>query len=343
MAPSMVSSETPVMLPKDQMALHGLIWGFAMLPDQRIQNLTMESDLDQVLAQPDSIVWLHFNARIGQAKNWIHRCERLQEPLRQFLLETDERKRIERVGESYVGVLSDIRYDFGFDPDEIATLRFYLDQGCLISTRQQPSSAADQLHVEICQGRYFDSTVKLLLYLFESQITKLTATISQIRSRLDAIEDQVLAGQTRGQHIQLGMIRRQTVRLHHHFAPEHRMLLRLCRRSPAWCEESDRLILQEVAEEFRELVGDMIETLERAKLLQEELAARVAEETGSNLYILSLFTALLLPPSLIAGIFGMNIAGLPGLQDENAFLWVMMSMGAVSLSVLLILYLKRLL
>jgi hypothetical protein len=47
MAPSMVSSETPVMLPKDQMALHGLIWGFAMLPDQRIQKLMTESDLDQ--------------------------------------------------------------------------------------------------------------------------------------------------------------------------------------------------------------------------------------------------------------------------------------------------------
>jgi len=43
--------------------------------------------------------------------------------------------------------------------------------------------------------------------------------------------------------------------------------------------------------------------------LQEELAARLAEQTNSNLYIVSLFTALLLPPSLIAGIFGMNVVG----------------------------------
>ena len=37
--------------------------------------------------------------------------------------------------------------------------------------------------------------------------------------------------------------------------------------------------------------------------MQEELTARVAEETNKNLYIVSLFTALLLPPTLITGIF----------------------------------------
>lgn len=339
----MAQLETPVELPKHQVAMRGLIWGFAMLPDQCIQNLVGSEHLDQALTHADWVVWLHFNARIGQARNWIHGCERLQEPLRRFLLETDERKRIERVGEGYIGVLSDIRYDFNFDPDEIATLRFYLDRGCLISTRLQPSNAADQLRTEIRQGRYFDSTAKLLLYLFESQVAKLTETTSQVRDRLDDIEDQVLAGQTRGQHVQLGMIRRQTVRLHHHFAPEHRMLQRLCRQPPEWFEKSDRLALQEVAEEFRELINDMTETLERAKLLQEELSARVAEKTGNNLYILSIFTALLLPPSLMAGIFGMNVAGLPGLQDENAFLWIMLGMAAVSLLILLVLHLRRLL
>ena len=103
------------------------------------------------------------------------------------------------------------------------------------------------------------------------------------------------------------------------------------------------MALLDVVEEFRELVDDLTETQERAKLLQEELAARLAEQTNNNLYILSLFTALLLPPSLIAGIFGMNVVGVPGVQDgsEMAFWWVMLGMMAVSLLVLIILYLRR--
>ena len=325
-------------------ALHGLISGFAMLPDQRIQHL-MGGDLDAALARPNTVVWLHFNARVGHARDWIARCEPLPEAARRFLLDTDDRKRLERIGDSLMGVISDIRYDFGldFDPEQIAALRFYLDRGCLISTRRQPSSAADQLRTEINNGRYFDSSAKLVIHLFESQVAKLDKTMARIREMLDDIEDQVLAGRVRGQHIQLGSIRRLAVRLSHHFGPEHRMLQRLCRRPPNWFEEIDNMALVDVAEEFRELVDDLTETQERAKLLQEELAARLAEQTNSNLYILSLFTAILLPPSLIAGIFGMNVVGVPGVQDGNktTFWWVMLGMAAISLLVLLILFLRR--
>ena len=324
-------------------AFHGLISGFAMLPDQRIEHLDGD-DLDAALVRANSVVWLHFNARVGRARDWIARCERLPEASRRFLLETDDRKRLERTGDSLMGVISDIRYDFGldFDPEQIAALRFHLDRGRLISTRRQPCSAADQLRTEINNGHHFDSTAKLLIHLFESQVAKLNETTARGRGMLDDIEDRVLAGQMRGQHAQLGGIRRLAVRLNHHFGPEYRMLQRLCRRSPSWFGETDNLALADVVEEFRELVDDLTETQERAKLLQEELAARVAEQTNRNLYILSLFTALLLPPSLIAGIFGMNVAGLPGLQDGNAFLWVMLGMAAVSGFILLLLYWRRL-
>ena len=324
--------------------LHGLISGFAMLSDQQIQHLTGD-DLNAALARPNAVVWLHFNTRVGHARDWITSCEHLPEASRRFLLDTDDRKRLERRGDCLMGVISDIRYDFGldFDPEQIAALRFHLDRGCLISTRREPCSAADQLRTEINNGGHFDSTAKLLIHLFESQVAKLNETTARVRGLLDDIEDQVLAGRMRGQHVQLGGIRRLAVRLNHHFGPEHRMLQRLCRRPPDWFGEVDNMALLDVVEEFRELVDDLTETQERAKLLQEELATRLAEQTNNNLYILSLFTALLLPPSLVAGIFGMNVVGVPGVQDGSAmaFWWVILGMMAVSLLVLIILYLRR--
>ena len=321
-------------------SLHGLICGFAMLPDQRIQHLAGD-ELDAMLARSPGVVWLHFNDRVSQARDWIASCEHLPETSRRFLLEHDDRKRIEQAPDSLLGVISDIRHDFDldFDPEHVSSLRFHLDRNCLISTRQQPCSTADQLRTELKQGCHFDSTANLLIHLFESQVAQLDEITARVRGLLDGIEDEVLAGRMRGQHAQLGGIRRLAVRLNHHFGPEHRMLQRLYRRPPEWFNEVDNAALQDAAEEFRELVEDLAETQERAKLLQEELAARLAEQTNSNLYILSLFTALLLPPSLIAGIFGMNVVGVPGVQDGSpmAFWWVMLAMAAVSLLVLLIL------
>jgi zinc transporter len=39
--------------------------------------------------------------------------------------------------------------------------------------------------------------------------------------------------------------------------------------------------------------------------------ARATQRNNQNLYILSIMTALLLPPTLIAGLFGMNTSELP--------------------------------
>ncbi len=85
-----------------------------------------------------------------------------------------------------------------------------------------------------------------------------------------------------------------------------------------------------------------IHVSKRAKLLQEELAARNAEETNRNLFILSIVTTIFLPMTLITGIFGMNVAGLPGLEDILAFWWVMLGMAAVALIALLLLHWKHL-
>ena len=45
---------------------------------------------------------------------------------------------------------------------------------------------------------------------------------------------------------------------------------------------------------------------ERARLLLEEVAARMTEITNRRLFTLSVLTACLLPPTLVTGFFGMN-------------------------------------
>jgi zinc transporter len=85
------------------------------------------------------------------------------------------------------------------------------------------------------------------------------------------------------------------------------------------------------------VIEEIAELYERAKLLQEELAARLAENTGHNLYVLSILTAVFLPMTLVTGIFGMNVADLPGLHAGGSFWWVMiliLAAGGVTLAAL---------
>lgn len=80
---------------------------------------------------------------------------------------------------------------------------------------------------------------------------------------------------------------------------------------------------------------------QRETSLAAEVASRLAEETNRNLYVLSIVTVLFAPMTLIAGIFGMNVAGLPGFEDADAFWLVMLAMAAASALLLLVMYRRR--
>ncbi len=320
---------------------HGFIYGVLWEPDGPGHELAWE-DLDGALLHPNALVWLHFNAANAHAREWLARCARLPEPLRRYLIERDDRKRLELVGDGVMGVISDVHYRFDFDPDQIALLRFYLDDRYLISTRHQPLSAPDELRRAIRNGLRIESTGTLMVSLFELQAHMLGEIAGRLNREIGEIEDQVLAHRLRNQRGKLGSIRRLAVRLHRHFAPEQRALQRLCARHPVWFHDSDLRGLQLSTEELGEVVNDLDEIQERAKLLQEELAGHAAEEASHNLIVLSIVTTVFLPMTLITGIFGMNVLGLPGVEDESAFWWVILGMAGVALVALLLLYWKRL-
>jgi len=65
----------------------------------------------------------------------------------------------------------------------------------------------------------------------------------------------------------------------------------------------------------------------RASLLQEEVAARVNEQNNRSLFLLTVFTVLALPIDIIAGLFGMNVGGIPLAQDAHGF-WLVVGIVA---------------
>jgi zinc transporter len=77
--------------------------------------------------------------------------------------------------------------------------------------------------------------------------------------------------------------------------------------------------LRQSSEEFAIALNDMSGLLERIKLLQEEIAAQVSQQNNRSLFLLTVFTVLALPINIIAGLFGMNVGGIPLNQDERGF------------------------
>lgn len=67
--------------------------------------------------------------------------------------------------------------------------------------------------------------------------------------------------------------------------------------------------------------------MERVRLIQEELATLINEQNNKSLFVLTIVTVLALPINIIAGLFGMNVGGIPLAQHGSGF-WVVVAIVA---------------
>lgn len=164
-----------------------------------------------------------------------------------------------------------------------------------------------------------------MAHLLRDQGEVLGQIVRRAGAAVDSIEDDLLAQRTRTSRARLGATRRTLVRLQRLLAPEPAASFRLLNRPPVWMDDADVQDLRLSAEEFAEGLADAQSLAERVKLLQEELAAHVNEQSGRILFMLTLVTVLALPINLVAGLMGMNVGGIPFAQNEQGF-WVVVAL-----------------
>ena len=96
-------------------------------------------------------------------------------------------------------------------------------------------------------------------------------------------------------------------------------LIRLQVEEAIWLNRRDRVHLREVTDRVLRYVESLDVIRDRATILHEDMTAQIAERISRTSNRLTAIAAIFLPPSLVAGIFGMNLAGIPAHEHELSF------------------------
>ncbi len=277
-------------------------------------------------------VWLHFNLSHAATARWLREHLQLSDVFHESLKEGTRSTRVELDDDTLIAVVNDVRYDFAFEPTDIATLWLSVGSRLVVTARLQPLRSIDRLRDAVRKGTRLGSSVDLLVHLMHDQGDVLVHIVRQTTARVDALEDKLLAGRLARKRADLGALRRVLVRLQRLLAPEPAALFRLLSLPPAWIAEADQDGLRQATEEFNVALRDMAALEERIKLLQEDIAGRVAEANNRSLFVLTIVTVLALPINMIAGLLGMNVGGIP-LADHPHGFWIIVAI-VVSFTVL---------
>jgi zinc transporter len=304
----------------------GPIWGYHFVPNEPARSITPEAAVEFLTAPgpppPDEFLWLHFSLSNAATEPWLKKYLTLPDTFYESLHSDIDATHLEQDADSLVARIHDVLFDFTFDVS-VATTTLCVKSRVLVSAHVRPWRSIDQLQAAVQAGQVFRSPIEILARLLRDQANVLVDIVRKSKKRVAPMEGQLLAKRVSVSRSELGSLRRMLVRLQRLLAPEPAAFFRLLSRPPDWIEEEQLQNLQQAAEKFSTTIGDTAALVERVKQLQEELAALVSEQTNRTLFLLTMVTVLALPINLVAGLFGMNVGGIPLNQHPYGFFLVL--------------------
>lgn len=322
-------------MPTDLQSQTGVIWAYRFDTEGRPSLIARDTLPD--LAPGEGFVWLHLDLVHTRAQSWIGEQE-LPDAARETLLSQETHQRLDHSAQLAWGVSHDLIRSIADKSDSVGALRWVIGDSFLLTGRREALHSIRMTAEALDRGEPASSPAGLFEQIIEYIIDDITDSVVRLVDETDSVEDQILLDRLHDGPQRVGAIRRTAVRLHRQLSGLHVLFRRFAetqsgRSAPDAVKATAARLLQRVDT----LHHDVQSVQDRARLLQDEIAARSANRTNRQLYVLSILTALLLPATFITGLFGINVKGLPWVESEAGAIYVSLACMLAALLTLILL------
>ena len=319
-----------------------MFMAFIYSGDGLLQKVDTVDAIRQAWQQPDVRVWVDIEAAGGPELSALRDLFHLDEESLHDCLQGEQWPRIDEFEEHIFLVLYGL---FGLkeggdvDPHKLAV---FCGPRFLITVHSQPLLTVRQIkarcgrHPESVIGRGVDYT---LCAIIDVMVDNYLRVAERYEERLDVLEDHSFRPETDGRLLlDLADLRRDLLELRR-LATSQRDLLR-----PLMHGEYD-FVSGSLSQQFQHVRDHLSQVIDTVNGLRELLGgvyqnyhSTLAGRTNETMKVLTIYAGILLPLTLIAGIYGMNIP-LPAADKPWSF-WVVMGIMIVT-TVLLYVHFRR--
>jgi zinc transporter len=305
----------------------GIVWIYRFLPDGTAQTIPNDR-VDEALAEHGAgWTWVHLGLADTRCRAWIAQAP-VSELAREVLAGPDQHVRLDILGDEIVGVVPDLHQDFAKPGEDLVRLRFVMTERMLITARQKPVHSVENTRRALESGKRFPTAVSFLDAVIDQFADAIGRMAETLGAELDSVEDHVMHDEPVDERHKISRVRMQSVRVHRQLAQLRTMFHRLEPRVAADNVPIAQTI-RTLAQKLDSIDHEVGSLHERARLLLDEIDAKMTAVTNRRLFTLSILSACLLPPTLVTGFFGMNTKDLP-LAGTDGGTWLALAVAAVS-------------
>ncbi len=289
---------------------------------------------DDHLTGPGRYRWWHYDLADPTLAPWL--ATHLPDIPAGALLQPETRPRCDEYDDGLILNLRGINLNEGQQTDQMVSVRMWVTDAVVVTVRMRRIFAIDELRELASQNAAPPRPSAFL----EALVSRLTARVQIEVARLaerTAFYESDLEDLSTPPPKELPVTRRSTIKLERYLAPQRSALERLAELDLPLVPDVDSMKLRELANRTAIVVEELDALQERIVTVQDEHDNQVAQRQARHGYVLSLAAAVFLPLSFLTGLFGVNVGGMPGVDDPRAFAILclaMVGLAAIMLAIL---------
>lgn len=274
--------------------------------------------------------WVHLQSDVPLSIDWLRNND-IDDVTIDTLTANESRPRTFAHRDGTLLVLRGINTIAGADPEDMVSLRVWFTKKRVITARKRERRllSIQDMQQSIEQGFAPKTSGEFVAMLVERLANRIGDVVDTIDEKLTQFETTLSEQSLPDARRLLSESRRQTAAIRRYLAPQRDALDSLY-RTRGVLSDQEAFSLRDQTDRSTRYVEDLDLARERTLVLQEELQNRIAEQQNARMYVLSIVAAIFLPLSFLTGVFGMNVAGLPGLNYPLAFIYLTIGMGIVA-------------
>ena len=282
-------------------------------------------------------VWVHLSARSSAARAWLSEEASLpDEVVVDALLAEDTRPRLLSRAEGVLLILRGVNLNDNAEPEDMVSIRIWLEPRRLVSVQLRDLRGVSEMRGLLESGSGPKDIPDLITTFIQGSIVRLSPVLRDIADCIDEMEDRILSAKLSGLREEIISVRRKTIIFNRFLAPQEDIVQRLGSVQALSFDSECRGRLLEAHNDFARFVEDLQALRERAHAVQDEIGNILSEKLSRNTYVFSIIASIFLPLSFLTGLLGINVEGIPGAQDPEAFLvfcGILISVVAVQIAI----------
>ncbi|WP_102106750.1 zinc transporter ZntB [Oceaniglobus roseus] len=287
--------------------------------------------------------WLHLHAEDPGTRPWIdENLSYLDPSIRAALTQPETRPRAVRIGDGLLVILRGINMDPGEDPEDMISVRMWIDPARIVSLSRRKLASVMQLDRECGEGKGPKDAGSFLAHLIEQLTTRIETQIDDLDDRTESLEAAVIGDPNGAQGAELSDLRLEAIDLRQYMGPQRDAIRDVLASGVDWLTEAHRSTLNEQHSRMTRVVEELEATRDQLQAIRDELGRAMDERLNRNLYILSVISAVFLPLGFLTGLMGINLAGMPGANWPPAFWVFTASLAVLSAAIVVLLWCLKL-